>query len=302
MIDFKNYYLLKRDLRLSLLSPQLQAFVAIAKHKTVHSAAGELNITQTAVTQRIQALEARLSSTLFIRTRRGMMLTPEGEALLHYCQAASELEGQALAKIKGAAIESAIQVCITGPTSIMRSRIIPHCLPVLKRYPNLLAYFNINDIENRVRSLRSGESQFAIIQPQDVTPEMEHKLLKPERYVLVCTPAWKKRKLRDIIQSERIIDYDPSDQMTFHYLKHFGLFDIAHHERHFVNRTESLAMMVTAGLGYGALTAEFSQPYIDRNELIILNSGKIFEYLLSLAWYPRPEPPKYFVDIVRSIN
>src|SRR5262245_44627485 len=106
---------------MSLLSPQLEAFVTIARHKTVHGAAVALHITQTAVTQRIRMLESRLGTTLFIRTRRGMMLTTEGEALLRYCQAASELEGEALAIIQGAAKETAIRFCITGPTSIMHS-------------------------------------------------------------------------------------------------------------------------------------------------------------------------------------
>lgn len=286
---------------MSLLSPQLEAFVAIAKHKTVHGAADILHLTQTAVTQRIHTLEARLGSTLFIRTRRGMMLTPEGEALLRYCQAARELEGEALAKIKGAGIETLIQICITGPTSIMHSRIIPQCLPILKKFPNLTMQFEINDLENRARSLRAGESQFAIIRPEDIAPEMEHKTLRPERYVLVCTKAWKKRKLREIIQSERIIDYDPTDQMTFQYLKYFDLFESAKHERHYVNRTESLAMMLAAGLGYGVLTAEFSKSYIENNELTVLNSGKIYESLMDLAWYARPEPPRYFSALVNTI-
>ncbi len=83
---------------MSLLSPQLQAFQAIVKYKTVHAAADTLNVTQTAVTQRIRALEEKLRVTLFIRTRRGMLLTSEGEALLRYCQAVRDIEGEALAK------------------------------------------------------------------------------------------------------------------------------------------------------------------------------------------------------------
>src|SRR5947207_7036435 len=123
---------------MSLLSPQLEAFVAIAKHKTVHGAANAVHVTQTAVTQRIRALESKLGTTLFIRTRRGMMLTPEGEALLRYCHATRELEGEALATIQGAAQDTAIRFCITGPTSIMRSRIVRQCFPILKQFPNLL--------------------------------------------------------------------------------------------------------------------------------------------------------------------
>jgi LysR family transcriptional regulator (chromosome initiation inhibitor) len=286
---------------MSLLSPQLEAFVAVARHKTVHGAAVELHVTQTAITQRMRMLEGKLGTTLFIRTRRGMMLTPEGEALLRYCHATRELEGEALAIIQGAAKETAIRFCITGPTSIMRSRIVRQCFPIMQQFPNLLMQFDINDIESRVRSLRAGESQLAVIQHEDVAPEMQHKLLEPEHYVLVCTPAWKNRKLNDIIKTERIIDYDPADQMTMNYLRHFNLLEMAQHERHFVNRTEMMAMMLVAGFGYGVLALEFSKLYIERGELIILNSEKVYENSMSLAWYDRPEPPKYFSALVDAI-
>jgi LysR family transcriptional regulator, chromosome initiation inhibitor len=286
---------------LSLLSPQLEAFMAVSKQKTVHGAASILHITQTAVTQRIRNLEARLSSTLFIRTRRGMMLTPEGEALLRYCHAVTEFEGETLAKIQGTS-STAVAVNITGPTSLMRSRIIPQCLPVFKKFPFLLAHFDINDLDNRVQSLRSGASQFALIREEDISAEMEFKKLASERYLLVCTHKWKTRKLKDIIKTEKIIDYDASDQMTYNYLKQFHLFELAQHERHFANRTESLAMLISAGLGYGVLTTEFSKPYLQHNELIALNAGKMYENKLALAWYARPKPPAYFDALVAAIK
>lgn len=287
---------------MSLLSPQLQAFVAITKYHTVHAAAIDLHITQTAVTQRIRGLETRLKTTLFIRTRRGMILTPEGKALLRYCQAAKELEGQAMAHIGGSPDESEVQLCITGPNSFMRSRIIPQCFPVMKKFPNLLMYFNITDKENRDKAIRSGTAEFAIVQPEHLAKEMAHKTLAPEEYVLVCTNKWKNCKLRDIIREERIIDFTPDDQMTFHYLKQYKLFDLAQHERHFVNRTESLAMMLIEGYGYGVLTTEFSEPYIKQKKLMVLNDGKVYKNTMALVWYQRPEPPDYFQAIIDAIQ
>lgn len=287
---------------MSLLSPQLEAFVAITKYHTVHAAAVDLHITQTAVTQRIRGLETKLKTTLFTRTRRGMLLTSEGEALLRYCHAAIDLEGQAMAHIGGAATETEIRVCITGPSSFMRSRIIPQCFPVMDKFPNLLMHFDVTDKEERDKTLRAGTAEFALVQHESLAREMQHKILEPEKYVLVCSSQWGKRKLHDIIREERIIDFTPHDQMTFNYLKQHKLFDLARLERHFVNRTESLAMMLIAGYGYSLLTKEFSQPYIERKQLIILNEGKIYKNVMALAWYERPEPPGYFKAIIDAIS
>lgn len=287
---------------MSLLSPQLEAFQAIVKQQTVHAAASTLYITQTAVTQRIRALEMKLKTTLFIRTRRGMLLTPEGEALWRYCQAVKEIEGQALSNIKGAGIETDISLRITGSTSIMRSRIIPQCLPVIRKFQNLQLHFDINDIENKIQSVKSGQSQLAIIQQCDKTPEMNMKVLKPESYVLLCTSEWKKRTLKDILENEHIVDFDPSDQLTFQYLKHYNLLKYVKKKRHFANRTESLALMMTEGIGYSLLTKEFSKPYLENGSLILLNSGKVYENQIGLTWYKRPEPPPYFSALLNAIN
>lgn len=285
----------------SLLDPQLQVFFAVAQHKSMHAAAKAIHLTQTAVTQRIRALEARLRATLFIRTRHGVLLTSEGESLLRYCNASQELEGDALANIHGAGIESTVRLCISGPTSIMASRIIPNCCQLMKKYPNLLITFNVNDSAQRIASLQTGISHFVIIEPQHIFKEMQVKPIKSEKYVLVGASSWGARDFKEILQTERIIDFDESDPMTLNYLKHYDLLKHIQIERHFVNINESLLSLFTAGYGFGVLSTEICQPYLDRNELILLNAGLSYENELVLAWYKRTEPPRYFSDVIDLI-
>lgn len=287
---------------MSLLDPQLKAFMATAKHKTVHAAAEAIHLTQTAVTQRIHALEKRLKTSLFIRSRRGMELTPDGETLLRYCHVVQELEGGVLNKITKSGIDTEVSVCITAPSSIMQSRIIPQCLPVMSKFQQLLLRFNINDIENRHLDLRAGECQFSVLQDENLSKEFRIKKLKPENYILVCSEKWKGRRLHDILQQERIIDFDPSDQMTFKYLKYFDLLEFARQDRYFVNRTESIAKMVAAGYGYSLLSKEFSQEYFKEHQLMALNKGQIYENQMYLAWYDRPQMPNYLSALINAIK
>jgi DNA-binding transcriptional LysR family regulator len=286
----------------SLLNPQLEVFLAVAKNKSMHGAAKAIHLSQTAITKRIKALENRLKTTLFIRTRHGVQLTPDGDALLRYCYATQELEGETLASMRNAGTEITARINITGPSSIMNTRIIPQCLKVIKNFPRLFVNFEINDCEQIIRSLQNGAHHLAIIAPQFIMKEMQIKKLKDEKYVLVCTRDWKNRSLHDILKTEKIIDFDESDQMSFNYLKKYKLFDMAQKERHFVNRTCSLLKMLTQGYGYGVLTYELAKNYIDNHQLINLNSGKVYKNLLNLAWYARPEPSKYFSDIIQAIK
>ena len=286
---------------LALLNPHLEAFMAVAKHKTVHAGARAIPISQTAMTQRIHGLEQKLKTTLFIRTRQGMHLTAEGEKLLRYCHTVSDFSHETLMNMMNAGMESIQRVKISGPSSIMMSRIIPRCLRVMKQFPQLYITFDVNDTDDSIALLRTGLSQFAILKPEKVARDMESKALAPEEYLLVCTKKWKGRKLHDILKSERIIDFDESDQMTIQYLQQFDLLKQAQSDRLFVNRTESLSQMLIEGYGYGVLTKEFSKPFLESGDLIKLNNGKKFDNFLSLAWYARPEPPKYFLAMIDAI-
>ena len=286
----------------NLLSPNLLAFTKVAKIKTVHGAAAELFITQTAVTQRIRSLERSLNTTLFIRTRKGMLLTQEGEALLRYCQSAIELEGEALAQIQGAGKESEIEITISAPTSIMRSRVIPSCLPVIQKFSNLLINFNVSDKNNLHLELRSGLCDFAIINQEQLSQQMKFKQLAPQEYILVCSAEWKNRKLAEIIKNERIIDYDLSDQVTIDYLKKYKLYDKARSSRYFSNRTDNIALLVAQEVGYTSLPKDFALKYIQDNQLIALNSNKTYDISPVLAWFDRPVPPLYFSELINLIK
>jgi LysR family transcriptional regulator (chromosome initiation inhibitor) len=236
-----------------------------------------------------------------VRTRQGMHLTSEGEKLLRYSHTVSDFSHETLMDMMNAGIESIQRVKISGPSSIMISRIIPRGMMIMKQFPQLYITFDVNDTDDSIAMLRTGLSQFSILKPEKVTRDMESKALAPEEYLLVCTKKWKGRKLKDIIQSERIIDFDEADQMTIQYLQQFDLLKHAQSDRLFVNRTESLSKMLIEGYGYGVLTKEFSKPLLENGELIKLNNGKTYDNFVALAWYARPKPPKYFLSIIDAI-
>ncbi len=73
-----------------MLLSQLEAFVEIARARTVSRAAERLFVTQPALTARLRKLEDDLSTTLFIRTPRGMKLTEAGDAFLPHAVKALE--------------------------------------------------------------------------------------------------------------------------------------------------------------------------------------------------------------------
>lgn len=284
---------------MSLLHPNLIAFMAVVERKTVQDAARKIGLTQTGVTQRIRALEKELQTTLFIRSRTGMKLTTEGESLQRYCQSVVELEGQLVFE----STQQEIKLTISGPSSLMRSRVIPEVAGLLTKYPFLRIQFDLMDLQSAIYKLKNGSSQIVIVQSKNVALEMDSKIIRPERYILVGPYNWKKRSLKDILQKESIIDFDQNDTYTFEFLEKYGLKSEAQNSRHFVNNTDALASLVAKGAGFSVLSQELASDLINRKILADLAPGKYLDLSdFSLAWYPRPEMPAYFKDILQVLK
>ncbi len=60
---------------------QLQSFVLVARHGSVKAAAAELEVTEPAVSVAVSALKRELGDELFVRSGRGIALTPGGRRL-----------------------------------------------------------------------------------------------------------------------------------------------------------------------------------------------------------------------------
>ena len=84
--------------RLPPLNP-LQAFEAAARHMNITRAADELGVTQSAVSRQVRFLEERLGVRLFVRSKRGIVLTGEGEDLFGSARAALDMIEEATARI-----------------------------------------------------------------------------------------------------------------------------------------------------------------------------------------------------------
>jgi DNA-binding transcriptional LysR family regulator len=79
---------------------QLRAFVEVATSGHFGRAAERLHVTQPALTQRIQALEAELGLQLLERNAREVRLTPAGAVLLPHAMRLVQVEDQGLRALK----------------------------------------------------------------------------------------------------------------------------------------------------------------------------------------------------------
>ncbi|MGN0663353.1 MAG: LysR family transcriptional regulator [Faecalibacterium sp.] len=180
-----------------------RAFYYAAKFKNITQAASALLNNQPNVTRTIKNLEAALGCTLFVRTNRGVSLTPEGEKLYSYVSSAFEQLEKAEKEL---ALERTLQ---KGMVSIGASEVALHSLllPVLRRFrqihPGVRLRISNHSTPQAVAALEEGAVELAVITtPADLLPKMEQRELKEIHEVPVCGAAYRELAGRPVSLAE----------------------------------------------------------------------------------------------------
>ena len=96
---------------------QLSYFVAVSEERQFTRAANRVSVAQPAVSAQIRRLEHELGAQLFHRDRRGVSLTPAGEALLPHARAAlaaAERGRDTIASLRGL-LHGRLRIGVSGP-------------------------------------------------------------------------------------------------------------------------------------------------------------------------------------------
>ncbi|HHW4681512.1 MAG TPA: LysR family transcriptional regulator, partial [Xylella taiwanensis] len=119
-------------------------FVMVARQGSFTRAAAHLNVTQSALSQAISALEERMHIRLLTRTTRHVSPTAAGERLLkaigtHIDEIEAELN--ILTELRD---KPAGTVRITCGPNILRTTLFPKLTPLLREYPDINIEFDAN--------------------------------------------------------------------------------------------------------------------------------------------------------------
>ena len=169
-------------------SRRLEAFVAVARHRSFTEAALDLHLSQSAVSQQISALETELDAKLLDRSRRRVTLTHAGAALL---ERAERLLQDAEAARRAVA---AAQGHIAGALDITASHtiaayLLPKPLALLAReHPEMRASVRIENTERVVGALLADEADVGFVEGDVHAEGVRLEELHSDELVLIVPP------------------------------------------------------------------------------------------------------------------
>ena len=154
---------------------KLRVFHAVAEAGSFTHAGETLNLSQSAVSRQISALEDSLSVPLFHRHARGLILTEQGELLFQTADEVLAKLSQAEAKITDSKEVARGPLTVTATVAFGSTWLTPRIREFLTLYPDVKLTLLIDDNLHALQSAREYgiAGLLAIYQPDSKAPRRE---------------------------------------------------------------------------------------------------------------------------------
>lgn len=196
---------------------KLKVFTTVAQAGSFSKAAEQLYLTQSAISQHVQGLEAHLGVQLFQRGRRGVQLTPSGEKLLEYAHQILSLIAAAENEITN--VEQVAEGHLhLGATSSAAMYLLPSWIRTFRqRFPALKVSLHTGDAAQLIDDLLGEKLHLAFIEGDwEITPRINHLPLRDSELYVVVAPhhPWHDQESISITDLNRqlFIAYPPKSQ------------------------------------------------------------------------------------------
>ncbi len=169
---------------------QLRLFLAVVQRRSFSRAAEAEHLTQSAVSQQIEALEREHRVRLFERLPRRIELTDAGMALLPYAERITALldeAAHALAEVRGVASGRLRVAASPTPATYW----LPPLLGAFaRRHPGVELLLDVDVSARAAQRVADGESALGIVEGLAADVRLEATVLLEDELLLVAPPAF----------------------------------------------------------------------------------------------------------------
>ncbi|HEX3723778.1 MAG TPA: LysR family transcriptional regulator [Nitrolancea sp.] len=169
--------------------PQLVTFELIVREGSFSRAAQVLNVSQAAISGRIQALEAELGGPLFVRGGRRVTLTEAGENFLPYARRALAVLAEGVEAARGAQTGQYGRVTIGAVDSISDGLLVPVVARYRAAHPHVRLTVRTGHTPQILRELADGIVRLGLVTWGYLTGTVEVEVLARFREPLVAVVA-----------------------------------------------------------------------------------------------------------------
>lgn len=234
---------------------RLKVFRSVAEHLSFRKAAEHLLLTQPAITQQIQALEAELGVRLFDRSATGVALTPQGSILLRHANRLAALAAKAEQDLGGMDGQVSGELSL-GVSTTIAQYVLPRLLGAfLAEHPRVQLGIESGNTEDVVELLLANRIAIGLIEGPARQRGIRTEPFMSDELVLIVPPHFEDAPMspRQFLHSTLLMRErgSGSRHVVETALRKAG-FKTSQFQRVInLDSTETLKSAVEAGLGIG---------------------------------------------------
>nr|WP_083266127.1 HTH-type transcriptional regulator ArgP [Burkholderia lata] len=278
---------------------QLETFSVVVQTGNFRAAASALNVTKSAVFQRINSLEDKFEVLLLVR--EDVTPTPAGELLLHHIQMLKLLEADTIRRIKPDA-GSRTKVAIAVNADSLATWFGPVACAIAKE--NIELELIVDDQDHTLAVLARGEAMGCVSTAHTAPTGFVAEPIGAMRYECVATPSFvevnfrRGLNLQDVLAAPAVL-FNRKDGLHATFLAQLFGFPVSGYPVHYFPSPEALLLAVRAGIGYGLVPATQVQSLIESDELVALAPrNKISVDLYWHHWVTAPPNAQAVSDLI----
>jgi DNA-binding transcriptional LysR family regulator len=163
-----------------------RTFLEVVATGSFVAAAERLNLTQTAVSARIRALEDQLGRRLFVRNKAGARLTPAGERLIRHATTLIQVWERARQEV--ALPPGRVDgVSVGGELSLWHPLLADWLVWMHRECPQVALRAEVDSPARLVNRVQDGTLDLALVYNPPQRPDLVNELLVEEKLVMVTT-------------------------------------------------------------------------------------------------------------------
>jgi DNA-binding transcriptional LysR family regulator len=188
---------------------KLRVFYHVAEAGSFTKAGEQLNLSQSAVSRQISALEESLQVTLFHRHARGLIVTEQGETLYRTAREVFARIAMAEARLSDSKDRPDGHLTVTATTGFSVIWLLPRIVEFMDRYPEVSITVRVEDGELDL-SMREADVAIRMSRPQQ--PDLILRHLKTIHFHFYASPdylkEWGMPRTVQELEKHRVIVYD----------------------------------------------------------------------------------------------
>lgn len=254
-----------------------RVFYAVANNQNITKAAEELHISQPAISKAIKNLEDGLGGQLFVRTKRGVILTDEGKEFYNYIRQAMEYISSAEAKFSELINLESGCIKIGISTTLTKEFLLPYLEEFHKLYPKIDIQIVTNIASELFSKLRNGLIDLIILNLNDKNYGRDIEIMKCKK---VQDAFVINKDYKDLLNKEISIkdlnNYPlillPKESSTREFLDKFAsTYDITLKPNMELASYSLVTLFTKIGFGIGFAITNFIKNELKNKELFTLN-------------------------------